>query len=322
MNQSPDYSSSSFFFCTTPLQARICIELIKIKKLKYYSVFYITRNNTVIDHNYFKKLSSGAMYSQIIYIKPKIKGINKLITLLHARKANKYWIDSNIEDIYIASLDNVLFRYIITKHPQANLFSFDDGSANFNTSSLYHNPNNYKGKFLESALRIISITDLKKRLVKHYSIFPSFDNILPSHQVEYVTLFKEKDKYQTNIKTISFFIGQPFEEYLQSSQVDRIISWLNENHVDYYIKHPRESDNFASRCNIPILDTEGKTAEDAIFEMSKGFRPRIIACYSTVLFNISKQTADKIYLSIPELTNEKERINLIEKTGSEIIDLY
>ena len=63
-------------------------------------------------------------------------------------------------------------------------------------------------------------------------------------------------------------------------------------------------------------------AEDAIFENAGESKVRIISAYSTVLFNVSSQDAEKIYISLSNDNSEIQRRSLIEKTGAEIVTIF
>lgn len=315
---SSDFKDSfdSVFLCTTPLQARICLAIIKKLNIHQYCVLYVTRNNTDLDRNYFKKLSKGSGYSQFLHIKHKIRGVNTLITLAYLMSLDDEWMKYRFSNIYIASIDSMLFRYFLSKNLHADFFSYDDGTANFNINSSYHKSSK-KNKVFSCLMGIIDIKFLKRKIIKHYSIFPGFKNILPEGQVECLSLFEQLSYTSDRSKTVSFFVGQPFAEYLSPKQILKLRSWLNNNQIDYYIKHPREVEPIIK--NIPILNKKGMLAEDAIFNATGDSKPTIISCYSTVLFNINNDCADKTYLSISGVKNENEHLKMIKKLDMRII---
>jgi hypothetical protein len=310
----------SLFLCRTPLQARICIEIIRENKISEFDVIYFTQNDSKSDKLYFSQLSEKARNSNYIYIKKQYKDIlNHLFSIIELKKRG---LAHNYKYIYIASIDCFLFRFVVKKNPKASLLGFDDGSANITSGSLYYNLDKYKkSEFYAKILGLPKANKVKLKLIKHYSIYPSFENIISQDKIHYINLFTQNSKniLSDSSTSTTYFIGQPFHEYLDTKQIKLLQSWLGNQVIDYYILHPREKNQLI--CEIPVLETHGLLAEDAIFKISHDSKIRIISAYSTVLFNINCQNAEKIYLSLSNDRNEIERRSLIEKTGSKIITL-
>ena len=306
------------FLCRTPLQARICLEIIKNNKIIEFDFIYFTQNNSESDKKYFLEISRRANKSAYIFVKKQKKDIiNHIISILNFSKEG---FKKQYLNIYIASIDSLLFRFIIKKNPQASIYGFDDGTANITKISSYHNVNWSGRSFIyERLFGVSSIKDIKSRIIKHYSIYPGYSNIIPENKLCFLNLFGSKNLSQKNERQITYFIGQPFHEYLSIDEIIKFKSWLIQQSIDYYIRHPRET---TPLLDVTLLDKEGMIAEDAIFENAGESKVRIISAYSTVLFNVSSQDAEKIYISLSNDNSEIQRRSLIEKTGAEIVTIF
>lgn len=312
----------TLFLCKTPLQARICLAIIEQKSLKNPEVIYSTQHNSGLDRRYFFELQKKTSLSTYLFFAPK-KHLNILNYLYEIKKLYSMHPMNRYDSIYLASIDNLLFRFIIKKNPQATLYGFDDGTANITPSSHYFNPEtSWKLKLYRKLLGVPSASIIKLSIKEHYSLYPNFQNIISASKIIplTLTLVSPSGDSQRNSPSKSevFFIGQPFAEYLDRKDIEILKAWLANQSIDFYIKHPRESQPITP--NIPLLQKNELLAEDAIFEVANG-RPIIISAYSTVLFNVSSEMADKIYLSIANDEEEQRRLALIKKTGSTIIKI-
>lgn len=305
----------SLFLCTTPLQARICLEIIAITEINNFDFIYFTRHQTDTDIAYFKKIKSIANNSIILYIKNNKNLISKIFSL--QRPFNN---KDNYNNIYLASIDNLLFRNILKKNNNSNIYTFDDGTANiFNNSSYFSNKDSKKSAIFSKIFNLPSKSDILKKSKKHYTIFRNFDNILPQKKLEFITIFDKNENSKTENEKKIFFIGQPFEEYLNNQKIIQLKKYLEKINIDYYVKHPREKKPIIK--NINILDKKNDIAEIAILKEAGQNKPLIISAFSTVLFNIDEKMADKIYLSLMSDEQEKNRLELVKKTGAKIIKL-
>lgn len=313
--------SKILFLCRTPLQARVCLQIIKEERIEKFDIVYFTQNNSDSDLSYFSKLKAMAGNACYLYIpqrKPDL--INHLVAIWRLRKEANLL---NYKKIYLASIDSLVFRYAIKKNQHATLYGFDDGTANITPcDSNYYNIGRYKRANLYGwLLGLPTPRQVICRLERHFSIYPGFKNIITESKVTFISIFNRTnpDALHKNDIYISFFIGQPFHEYLKAPHVTAIRNWLMSQAVDFYVMHPREKIPLLE--NIPVLDKEGLLAEDVIFKAAKGCRPRIISAYSTVLFNISHQDAEKVYLSVGNDDVERQRLALIRKTGSMVVNI-
>lgn len=313
--------TSSLFLCSTPLQAKICLSIIKFLGLKSFDVIYFTKKSNPTDLYYYNELKKNSNHSQYIYISKNIKGLNALFNLKYLRKIDKLYIENRYDSIFLASFDNMIFRYILRKNPTAQFYGFDDGTANIFLGNNDFNDNRTRTAFINNILNIPSDQEVIKRLVKHYTIYKNFESIIEKEKVINLPLidFKTREDISILNEEISFFIGQPFHEYLSKSEILKLKQWLSKSKINYYILHPRESEPLVN--SIPILDKKAMLAEDCIIDHSVGYQCIVYAGFSTVLFNLNSKNISKIYLSISSDKLEKERCELIRKTESVILEL-
>lgn len=307
----------SLFLCVTPLQARICLKIIELEKIENFDVIYYLNSFSDSSIAYFKKLKEIANNSIILKINNG-KDLFKSNFILPKPFLKKDYY----KKIYLASIDLILFKKIIKNNKKTIINTFDDGTANIFENSNYFKEEYYgRSKKQILFLKIFNLpkkTEIIQKTKKHYTIFNEFKNIVPNEKLQFISIFENNKNNYYKENTV-FFLGQPFHEYLDENKINKIINYLKKIKIDYYVMHPRESRPILK--NINILNKKSEIAEVAIIKKSETTRPLIISAFSTVLFNINKDVADKIYLSLDDNEEEKDRINLIKKTGSKIIKL-
>lgn len=307
----------SLFLCRTPLQAKICSEIIKKNNIKHFDFVYFTQNNSESDRCYYESLrehSRNSLYLHVEKKKPDI--LNHLVSIFRFYRG---WAWSGYKSLYLASIDSFLFRYIVKKSDGARLFGFDDGAANLSRFGHYYNYDLYKkANFYSKVLGLPTTKNVRDRIAKHYSIYEGLGNIVPDEDIIFLDVFDFGSRnFCKSMGMVTFFIGQPFFEYLESDEVDKLRRWVDDQEVDFYIKHPREEYPLVS--NVKMLSSNGLLAEDLIAKTSGGRFPKVIAGYSSVLFNLPRENVEKVYISVKKDENENERVNLIKKAGCFVV---
>ena len=310
------------FLCRTPFQAAICLQIIASEKLRNFDLMYLTADDSDTDRHYFgllKKIAGTENHCEYIYIKPQRFDF---LNHLKAFRAIKASCKKKYDGVFFASLNSSAFKMIIKRIQPEMLVTFDDGAANITQTKMFFEEHlHYKMYFYNKLLGVPQLSEIKRQISHHYTIYPGFDNIVPNTRIRPIKLFSQaaNSANSGSEKQKVFFIGQPFREYLNEDQINRLTQWLHTQNVDYYVRHPREQEPLLN--NVEFLDKQGLLAEDAIFKHSKDARPLIISSFSTVLFNISRFEADKIYVSVGDDDEEANRKRLIKKTHSEIMEL-
>jgi beta-galactosamide-alpha-2,3-sialyltransferase len=311
----------NLFLCRTPFQALFCIYIINKLSLNKVDIIYFTQNNNETDMYYFNSLrkinTNGETH--YIYIKPQKFDLLSHIKLFFLIKSK---IKKSYDRLFFSSLDNPAFKKIIQLVRPQSLITFDDGIANIIGEHSYYNATLFKKMYIYNFLfRIPSLVDIKNSIELHFSIYEGFNNIVVNEKIEFINLFHKINTFKNDSvnKQSKYFIGQPFHEYMNTSEISVLKKWIAEQSIDFYIMHPRETDPIVK--SIPLLNKNGLLAEDAIFQNASN-RPIIISAFSSVLFNISIRHADKLYISITCNSEEKRRLELIRKTGASIYKIY
>jgi beta-galactosamide-alpha-2,3-sialyltransferase len=298
------------------LQARICQAILRERPPPAFDLLYVTQDDNELDRSYYARLASHASASEYVHIprrRPDI--LNHLIGIWRARASR---LLTGHDEIYLGSIDSFIFRYVLAKNPSAAVYGFDDGTGNFTFASVYHARRHARARLYAAVLRLPSTEAVKQRIRHHFSIYPGLANIVSSDRVSYLAVFDTKT-HAASAERMRFFIGQPFSEYLPPPQVERLKAWLRTQELDAYVMHPREKEPLLP--DLPVLDKRGELAEDAILAAARGKRPVITAVFSTVLFNISSRTADKIYLSLGTGATEMELRRLAQEAGASVVTL-
>lgn len=308
------------FLCATPLQASIARAIALKLRSSDYDVIYSTRYDSPTDRRYADLLGKGS--SSLSYLAGTPGRINI------ARQGRRLWSARGFlkRDIYnrifLASLESRFFQIIAWCNPSAQIVTFDDGAANILSHSRLRNPGTRSSEFLFSKA---GAKALRARIASHFSIYPGFPNIVDERLVQYVDLRSSfhSEGFGRRDETESFFIGQPYEDAIASGTLDNygvrlIEKWLRETPPDHYLQHPRELNPLMSANDVERSDL---MAEERLFLLSNGRRPIIYSWFSSVLFNIRPEQADKYYLSVGIGAKEEERRFLAKKAGCRIVNL-
>src|SRR5690606_22097855 len=237
--------------------------------------------------------------------------------------ADKRFKRLNYSCIYLASIDAMLFRAFLKIHADAHVYTFDDGTSNIvrNCNISYHAEDWGRTEIVRRLARMQTRQQIRDKSLKHYSIYKDFENICPPERMVYLDVFPPLPTAIDATREMKFFIGQPFEEYLNGDQIRRLHRFLDTQDFDYYIKHPRE--NVPAQTSVPFLDKKGELAETAIMDAAAGAMPLIYAGFSTVLFNIPSENAKKFYLHFPDKDDVegREMLEFALKAGCTVIEI-
>lgn len=318
-------SSRALVLCRSPLQAFIANALLGFLCIKNFDLVYFTYHDGVKDRYYFNSLGLRAGEKCYLSVRRRKKeAIHHWFiynSLPRCFKAKSY------DRIILASFDSFLFRMLASNNPRACVTTIDDGAANVMSSSSYYRYLPSRGVFLyEKLFRINSISDFKKNIVEHYSIYPNIKNIVDGPRLRFIDPWAGRSRAGAVLGSgaVSFFIGQPFDEvlaarYFDQASLGRFVDYLKSVKIDYYLQHPRETQPI-DVGGVLVNDAE-KIAEEVVFDMSGGGRPIIYGWFSTVLLNVNAEHADKIYLSIGSSDEELERISMVEQAGCKVVKI-
>lgn len=252
--------NKSLLLCTTPLQMLIAEQIIKINSHDEFDLLVInpTRNDK---YNYYfnrvSKLCNSSLYYEgdidtsrdSLYIKK----FHHLISFMRFNQLLKsHNIHKQYSKIYIASIDDLYFRYIISNNKDAHIYTFDDGTANIIDTSIYYTKK--RPKLIQRVKwRILGLKfyeqDLRKLTRLHYTIYKDVPNI--TTKTKYIELFNEPMSSASDARnTLRIFLGQPLKKISDKYNESYLDKILRELKVDVYYPHPREIDYPKDKYNI------------------------------------------------------------------------
>lgn len=227
-------------------------------------------------------------------------------------------VTTSYQALMLSSIDAPVIGAIASRHPNADLITWDDGLANIVPEGRYQTgalP--WRAKLVRKMLHAGSISNLKSRICQHYTLFPGLPNIAPVTCTR--TIIKNDQTAKTELNSVgpSYFIGQPFEEALTPEG----IAWLKDQvqalAPDWYVRHPRERNPLIK--GMPELDKCGQIAEEAVVRHAAGRSIRLFGAFSTTLFSLVDISAD-ITMLLPRVLKDREFIaNLGQRSGFQII---
>lgn len=308
---------SALLLIRTPFQAFIARQVLIEEKVSSFDLLYFTQNNSSEDLYYFDLLSSGSVNAEYFYApKRKFDILGQLDFRLQARS---YFQDKNFDFVLLASIDAPVINAIASRQ-SAELVTLDDGSANIFSLGHYHvDSTNWRGRIYRKLLGGACLSDFKRRIARHYTLYPQFENIVEPERLRTLDGVdgQPAGRQQGSIRT--YFIGAPFEEVMTASQIKVFQSYLRSQQIDYYVKHPRE--DHPLELDIPLLDKAGRIAEDAICRDADGADINIIGWFSTVLLNLGGLAKRRTMILFASDSGTSLMVELGKEAGCEIVML-
>ena len=259
--------------CLTPFQLFLAEKIIR-KEDDWILVFITHGNNRKNDYYYeeiqskIKKSFRYNVSNHNILLKFLIY-IFFLIRVLFSIGFVKEVMVSTINDKHV---------YILLKFFSVNdIVSFDDGVGNIYLDGVYHDSNN----------KVVNY--IKDRIVKHYTIYSGMKNIVEDQKLEEIIFLQEEGLHSDGIssETISIFVGQPYDEFLDGvGNADKISKLMKELCIDFYYPHPREKELIDS---VKYINTE-LIFEDYILKIlhdNPELNIKIYTFFSSAVLNVS-----------------------------------
>lgn len=229
--------NKSLIMCVTPLQMIIAEKIIQLNPKEDFDLLVIALSDNDKYRYYYDRLKNICVTSMYYTTEKGMKGF-----LNYIRKLNKTKLDKKYQSLYLASIDSRHFQYILSRNKKANIYTFDDGTANIILQSLYY-ANSKPKLFKRMVWRGFGIKhymeDIKKLSSLHYTIYKDVPNII--EKTQFVKLYGEYKSSSTPVtRVVKIYLGQPLEEIsidFNSQYVAEIIAKLG---IDFYYPHPRE----------------------------------------------------------------------------------
>lgn len=236
------------FVCYTNLQLVIASRIIAEKRMSplEVEVFYISKVNNDVTRNTLNDIRG--ICSSVTFMHMKFKYPLYFIPILMHFFSRRY------SSIYVASIDNIIIHFILSRVSFDCLYTFDDGSANILPNSIYYQESELGvisflcRRFLRIRYDILSIKQLSKM---HYTIYDDYPNIIKDVTTIHLTSPCEersinnslvKKEYACNV-----FIGSVYSELFTSgcntedylNRCWRLL--MSTGIVNIYFPHPREN---------------------------------------------------------------------------------
>lgn len=280
----------NLFIIRTPFQAFLSEKIIKNEELKDVITVYISPANNKLQKEAFQRIGSLSTESYYLHLgenKNKIikffKHLKVYIEILKLNLKKHNILDS----ICVSSIDSTPIQLIISQVKFQSLYTFDDGSANYNYTGKYYT--NYKSGFILSALTSMfgnkyTQKDILNISKGHYAVLPQKTN-LHSNIIHVNMGLKEKSNQQNyQYESCNVHIGIPYDVISNNpKQLKKDIE--RKLMIDYYIPHPRlETSEF---LKDKIYKDINAIAEVKIEHLLKTYEKiNVYAFQSTVMFTL------------------------------------
>lgn len=309
---------STLVIARTPLQAWIAQTIVHDEHLRPFDLVYITHEDSSEDRRLYDRLE--ALSRESYYIFERYKVFDFINHLSVFRRLPRSIFTDTYEIILMASIDAPVPSSIISRNKSANLMTFDDGIANIVTSGIYQsNSLSMRQKLLRLALSAPSMKELKRRIVRHYSLFPGLPNIVEPFRVTSVNLLRGNQPISNGLKPIKYFIGQPLHGIFTREQIKKISIYLNLLDIDFYVRHPREMGY--PLIDVPLMDKKGLLAEEAIL-LNSGNRPtEIYTCFSAAAFILRAYVCKSILIIPDDFRLSSDIASAANSLGVQVVNL-
>jgi len=306
--------NTALLLIRTPFQAYLVSQILAQEEIVKYDLVYFTSNNSPEDIYYYTNLSRRAIRKQYIFVRPKNPDILWHVFTLWK---GKRWLISQMRQLTIlGSIDSLAIR-VVASRQLGNIITLDDGSANVSQVSYYKSAYNsdWRNTLYSRITLSMTMHEVCQQSEAHYTVFPGLDNVVQSHKLKYLSKWSPcpTSSLFTNQDPLIFFIGAPFESYLEHDQILLLKSFLETNKVDFYVPHPQETSPLVSGASR--LEKNGLIAEEAIINKAKGRPIVLISHFSTVLFTLSSIAYQRVMLLFRNDPNSDYYLHDIKKLG-------
>lgn len=290
----------NLFIIRTPFQAYLAEKIIKQKNIDKIITIYISPSNNCNQKEAYeriKNLSSKSYYMHLGENKTNIKKLFKHIKVFIEILKLKLKECGKFDNIYISSIDSVPIQLAVSYVHFENLYTFDDGSANYNYTGKYFS--SYKSGFILGAIskifgRKFSQIDLLHISDGHFAVLPNKKNIHSKVFPVDMGLNVSNSTASYKYKSCNILIGIPYD--IISNNPEQLMNDIKNNmNIDYYIPHPRlESSDF---LKDKLFTKNNSIAELKVEYLLKEYKQvNVYAFHSTVLFTLRNIERVRLFL--------------------------
>ncbi|MEM7300508.1 MAG: glycosyltransferase family 52 [Pseudomonadota bacterium] len=291
--------------------------MIEEERVDGYDLVYVTQNDTNEDRRYFERIARGASSDNYITIGRSRYSLIDYIQLNRALdKAN---FRRSYDKVIFSSFDNFVLNAVASQVCANKMITCDDGIGGLFESTLFRK-DHYVGrdKLYQKIFGALDLGDFKKRIDRHYTLYPGMKNVVTDERLVHVSLHPDDAKVgDGDGKRV--FIGFPTERYITAEIKRQIIDYALIEGIDYYIPHPREND--IPKLNAEVVNKNGELAEDIILGYLRFGRPTIIGMFSSVMLNISGEMARRVVVLLRSDARFEEENRIANEAGCEVVVL-
>ncbi|GKW41465.1 CMP-N-acetylneuraminate-beta-galactosamide-alpha- 2,3-sialyltransferase [Pectobacterium carotovorum subsp. carotovorum] len=307
------------YLCFTPLQSLIAKRLMEVSD-RDNGCLYISDVDSSIARSYFKSISCDLCFSEFILLTGnKYKDLYKIIRM-------KKKIKKTVNNVYVASIDNIYFQLFLSRLDFNGIYTFDDGMANIYKAGIYHNSYETKGiRFLGYKILGGYYTTelLKKKSLHHFSIYDkNIKNIVDKNKVSTINLFssEEIDSATEISQVIKIFAGQPVYYKDPQKSKDMTLKALNVIKPDFYFPHPREDFHID---NVSYIRSD-LIIEDYILSFlksNKNSKIILFSFFSSALANLANVELVDVYAVKTADIENHDIFDLIDELNIPIVNI-
>lgn len=230
----------NLIICTSPLQVILAERIIASRPGEsFYGLMFSRSVNDKTEHYYqrLRALSHEAEHLVVPY-----DGNRWSKYLLLPQMACKGKRLGSIQRVYISSLDIIELQFILSAHPRAEVYTFDDGLINVTPTAWEGMIKNYDGgysRLMRKLLGAPTVEELIQRSQKHYTIY-RLPNVMP--RTEYLPLFEPVQEPAGQAeRTVRILLGQMLYWEGDHSRNEQLAGEVVRKYdIHYYMPHPKE----------------------------------------------------------------------------------
>jgi len=294
----------------------IASKIINLTNEKY-EVFVLTESGTSKDKvdYYLKRMKKKSNIHYFNLGKNRISNIFRLS--LYIKRVFKKKFDA----IFLASIDNSYYHYLLSRLCYDRIFTFDDGIANIIENGPYESK---KDSLVLNLFRFflfvrVTLEYIKENSSLHYTIYKDKNIFAKTY---YIRLFDEiggGEVIDVNRK-VKIFLGQPIYEHdaEKSKEINqRVVMKLED--CKYY-PHPRDS---FFLTDVDVIESQLIFEEYLLVALkeNRDTEFEIYSFFSTVLVNLRSVERVKLYSVDVNDAYFSKYYNKIKAMGVDIIDI-
>ena len=311
----------SFLIVRTPLQAWIAPGVLQRERTVCFDVLYISVNDSAEDRKAFSQIKDAAENAWYVVCRPRSPDLLHQIEMA-VRLAPVRWKCRGCcwKAVFLASYDSHSINALSVNASAHEIVTFDDGTANINTQSMYApEMKRWRDRVYRRAFGGLSNRAFIDRVARHYTIFGEADHLMDRSRLRYLEPLFAGNGNALSEDSVTYFIGAPFSEVLSAAQIDRLNSAVERLHINYVVRHPRQTEKFGFETASNILDKQGEIAERAIETHANGRRITLVGWFSTVMFTMRPLAARRIVLLASDDSKTPGMKRIAENASCEII---